>query len=215
MRALIAYLLSIAIFVGGAYASLAWLAEPVVSSRSANSIATTNAPRSQRPKARSTIEQPKPNESLAEVGKFDDQPVGIDLESGQKTVESGVHDEPRETAPNPSPSPAPTGTSHNNSVSGSVLPLRKTVQDSEAIQPENPASAISKRTEVRTGNNVRTVQRKPDLRSTNEDKLNPKTGQRSPQSRLVMMTLRTIEFPDGHREQRLLSLSHSGLVNSD
>jgi hypothetical protein len=37
-----------------------------------------------------------------------------------------------------------------------------------------------------------------------------KIFQQASRSKLVMMTLQTIEFPDGHREQRLLPLRHSG-----
>jgi len=40
-----------------------------------------------------------------------------------------------------------------------------------------------------------------------------KVGKRmmqSAHSRPVMMILRTVEFPDGHREQRLLPMSHLG-----
>jgi hypothetical protein len=37
----------------------------------------------------------------------------------------------------------------------------------------------------------------------------PRPGPEPERSKLVMMTLETIEFPDGHREQRLVPLKHS------
>jgi hypothetical protein len=38
------------------------------------------------------------------------------------------------------------------------------------------------------------------------------TGAPAQRSRLVRMTLRTIEFPDGHRERRLLPIKHAPRV---
>jgi hypothetical protein len=45
----------------------------------------------------------------------------------------------------------------------------------------------------------------PSVKSGKPERQNLRTGR----SKLVMMTLRTIEFPDGHREQHLLPAKHS------
>src|ERR1700742_4668661 len=99
MPALLAYLLSIAIFIGGAYASLVWLTEPVASSKTASTASSTVA-RSHRLKTAGPVEekQPKPDTSFAtNIDKPDDaQGGGAASESARNTTEN----EAAESAPN-------------------------------------------------------------------------------------------------------------------
>ena len=90
MPALLAYLLSIAIFIGGAYASLVWLTEPAASNKTASTASSTVA-RSHRPKTAGPIEekQPKPDTSFAaNIDKPDDAQGGTTSENIQRTVEN-------------------------------------------------------------------------------------------------------------------------------
>ena len=237
MPALLAYLLSIAIFVGGAYAGLVWLTEPVESSKAANSTASSTVARSQRSKIRSPIKekQPKPEAPFeTKADRSDESQGGNASASGSKNAktETGVEHsdnpavrEPQEAVADFSSSPAQSGPSNptqtvtlqNDSGRGSGLAaeqppvsVRKPAATADAVHPMKPRPKIAKKPEVHfesdSAPEVRTAQRKPDQRSSNDDKLKSGIGEQASRSGLVLMTLRTIEFPDGHRERRLVPL---------
>jgi hypothetical protein len=52
----------------------------------------------------------------------------------------------------------------------------------------------------------------PGVKSRRQDRRQDRRYARSSRSRLVMMYLRTIEFPDGHREQQLLPIRRSRVM---
>ena len=269
MPALLAYLLSIAIFVGGAYASLVWLTEPVPSNKTASTASSTVA-RSHRPKTAGPIEekQPKPDTSFAtNIDKPDDAQGGDTSESVQKTVENEASKpasnsntpeatkngaaEPKqatqgssgtvakagtersdapsvgqrpEAVADLSSSPPPSDTTQNNVVQRTGLPVERPPVSvrrpvaADASGSAKPPSRITKKPQVQPERDAksdarsegRTVQRLSDQhldrRPDNQDKPQSRKRQDSSRSGLVLMTLRTIEFPDGHRERRLLPL---------
>jgi len=262
MAALFAYLVSIAIFIGGAYGGMIWLTEPVEHDKVVKSAALPAVARSHRPKMKTAAKdkQPKPNAPVeAKADKPNESQGGTILDDAQKTAEDEARTspspsdnhaieaestdaanakqqpdrpdiaaktetehvnspdaaEPHEAIADLSPSPAPNGTSRSGSVREPALPdehpainVRKSAATSNASQSAKPQEPEA-RTERDSASDARAVQRKLDRRSVSASEAKPKfsrTSERTSRSGLVMMTLRTIEFPDGHRERRLLPL---------
>jgi hypothetical protein len=90
---------------------------------------------------------------------------------------------------------------------------------SEADDQSRPTPAVAKPAPARIAKLDPSEQRADSgLASHAQEKadspnsVKPRKQRQSARSRPVMMILRTIEFPDGHREQRLLPMSHSRTV---
>jgi hypothetical protein len=87
----------------------------------------------------------------------------------------------------------------------------KPVADKSAQLNQNEPpriEAMAKAADISPATDVKPGREKPESEAVNGRKVRKRNLQ-SAHSRPVMMILRTIEFPDGHREQRLLPISHS------
>lgn len=196
MPALLAYLVSIAVFLGGAYAGLTWAVSPAAKDAPIRAAGTP-------------IPQPHPKrtpEMVAAVAAPSVSDPVVEAAAEQKT-EIAAAPAVAETKPNLS-EPAP------ESIDG-PKPAAATTKSAETPKPPE-----------RIGAPVRHVSRKTDAGAlkSNAAMDKPKESAGKPQKirqaehhsehhrKPVMMILRTIEFADGRREQHLLPMSQARMA---
>jgi hypothetical protein len=196
MPALFAYLISITVFLGGAYAGLNWVA-----SRPAEdaSIQAAKVPHPQSHPKRKT-------EVIAAVATPSVSDPVVEAKADEKTKFAAPV--VTETKPNVS-EPAP-----KTSESQKTAESQKSAEAHKSAEARKPAERI--------GAPVQHVSRQNDASASNSNAAmdKPKESTSKPQKirqvehrrKPVMMILRTIEFADGRREQHLLPMSQSRLA---
>lgn len=248
MPALFAYLLSLAVFIGGGYVGLIWLTEP--SAKIVSQPAATTA-QLHRPKEQSTALRPSASDktSIADLGSSPaiepeiprvriipgSDPSSHGTSEGEHKAVSGLYDhgdkdrqKSDETDPlNRDNAPPPNalaktdeigsldGNAYETGYTGNISPKKPL---SKPTQPASARNAALRKDPTTPSDH--TSQARPQKETTlaarhgdRQDGSRRTVKQQSARSNLVMMTLRTIEFPDGHREQRLLPLRRSWAAN--
>ena len=171
MPALLAYLVSLVVFIGTGYGALQWLSapEPVRSV----TVAKKTAPKAPKPGVESDASETQAVTSVPDKATSADTAVALNVQREPvKTAKSGTADDALAyAAPVPESNPSPSGAPTARVVTADI--------DSEAVSKSEPQSRLKR--ELPRERKTRHASRAPQL-----------------------MTLRTIEFADGHRETRLL-----------
>jgi hypothetical protein len=244
MQLLIGYLVALSVFLGGGYAGVQWLLAPddpaaaVADGSRAGSASTSRAINAKKLREARALHR-KVAESLAEdgvrpaaaqnesdvaVADREDRSAKIADRSGARAAADALTDAARPQVPDTTVAANDPKLDARAEVSPVVKPEKiKTVQnESEAQQrPAGKTDSVAARKSVETkagpaaghsevSTNKKQVAHKKEAVVKNKRAERFASSSRKP----VMMILRTIEFPDGHREQRLLPMSQaiSGLA---
>jgi hypothetical protein len=230
MPLLIAYLLALAVFLGGSYVGVQWLVAPSEPSAHAESAANrlVNAKKIRDARA----EHRRLAESLAEEGPKPAAPAPqAKVETPSATADAAAPPDSVKAAEAPGEASKPEMQSAAAVASDSRLDARadvtpageaqvKPIEHAREVHPsaktdskkslaQKPAPA-EKVAAVRTSEPA--VSREAEAPAAKKEaRLKKKPVERiaSSSRKPVMMMLRTIEFPDGHREQRLLPMSEA------
>jgi hypothetical protein len=197
MPALFAYLVVVALLLGGGYGALSWLAapEPV---KMAEKARPKSAPRGAAPVG--TI----PSEANSPVASDIDRAMSGSVASGSN--ESWPSPQPGSNAATPeqraqmlAPEVSEPPQGHQNATAETQTLQTEVKQPAKTVpQDIAPASSNGRQTVVSPATVAKPVKRqhaRQDVRQADG---------RSEKSGLAVMTLRTIEFPDGRRETRLI-----------
>ena len=167
MPALLAYLVSLVVFIGTGYGALQWLSapEPVRSV----TVAKKTAPKAPEQAVESDAAETQAVTSAPDKATSADTAVALNVQREPvKTAKSGTADDALAyAAPVPESNPSPSGAPTARVVTADI--------DPEVASKSEPQTRLKRERKTRHAS-------------------------RAPQ----LMTLRTIEFGDGHRETRLL-----------
>ena len=233
MPLLIGYLVALAVFLGGSYAGVQWLVAPSEPSAHAESAATrlVNAKKIRDARA----QHRKLAESLAEEGAKPaaaphaqvqvETPPQADAATGAPPASVAAAEAP--TAPSKPEAPAAAAVASDSRLNAraeaassadahvkpieharEVQPLPKTETKKPVAQKSAPAEkapAVRPSEPAVRSKDVEAPPAKKEARVKKQRVERVASSSRKP----VMMILRTIEFPDGHREQRLLPMSEA------
>jgi hypothetical protein len=236
MPALFGYLVALTLLLGGGYAGLQWLASPDdagTQQRIGEKPTARNVPKKSEVKselksevksefngARATA-VPGEADGASEIGTT--ASATPDREAPHQSGHEANETEKISKAGDPTP-----GVNNDNAPAGGCMPIGVTAHGadvfpiqcqawierqrgsvpSSAPPPTAAASGAVQAAELAKPSDsgaAMTRPAQPDPPNKRQDKRNA----RSARSRLVMMYLRTIEFPDGHREQQLLPIRRS------
>jgi hypothetical protein len=205
MPALFAYLIAVCLLLGGGYGALNWLAAPEPVKVAAKAQPKPKSPPSYEARAEQIPEASPPANSSEASATVAEPPPAEDNERGHELA-SSANDRPapQQTAPKAA-APVP--------VAQPQIAARKPDQKSRLAHAEVPPDEARQKVEqpvkqaARAGSstNLRTTAAAPDTADP-APKRPPsrQAGNRSEQRGLALMTLRTVEYPDGRRETRLI-----------
>jgi hypothetical protein len=221
MPALFGYLVALVLLLGGGYAGLQWLGSPDVSThqRMGEKPAAKNVPK--KTEQAEKTEQSEFNAAKT-IAKATAVPGEADTHEGNasETVSrpgdpaSGVNDDTAAAARKDDVA-ATRGASPLTSEP-EPRPAKPAAASAEASGDAQHKDDAKQKDDARVKDIAGTPQQseprsaEPGVKSAKQDRRQAKRQERphlrSSRSRLVMMYLRTIEFPDGHREQQLLPI---------
>lgn len=206
MAALIGYLVTLAVFLGGGYAGMQWLTAPVdipaavALHRSIEPVKSTRAMLLARKRHEAAAEREASATPMATtVPPVEDEAASPTVESAVMTVgtESTIVNEPVQPREVP------------RSVTVADTPVDKPTVVSSPVSTlgtANAKTAESKPAEKKVGRAVLTRDEGEATGSRRISVLKRRAATRLASRKPVLMILRTIEFPDGRREQRLLPM---------
>jgi hypothetical protein len=194
MPALFAYLLAVGLLLGGGYGALSWLA----------------APEPVKVVVKAKPKQPPHDEASSEATSF-------------KTSSLAINDRDQVASANDPPSPARSearvaaserGGQPQSSEPASAQQSRVKAEISSAEDQQEvrqPAPAVL----AVSASNAQAAATSPEAAATGarpvkRPRARPASGGHSEKSRLALMTLRTIEFPDGRRVTQLIPYRNGG-----
>jgi hypothetical protein len=195
MPALFAYLLAVGLLLGGGYGALSWLA----------------APEPVKVVVKAKPKQPPHDEASSEATSF-------------KTSSLAINDRDHAVSANDPPSPARSearvaaserGGQPQSSEPASAQQSRVEAEISSAgAQQEVGQRALAVLPAV-SASNAQAAATSPEAAATGarpvkRPRARPASGGHSEKSRLALMTLRTIEFPDGRRVTQLIPYRNGG-----
>lgn len=238
MPALFAYLFSLLIFVGGGYAGLVWLTEPTPEAAHSTGMTMKARVHPGRAKALSStleirdtarIDESDAQKSVA----LSTKPKNVDLSAStasKRQETSGEHGENQASfgkrdplaRENEAAETAPPKNENADLLNGRAL---EAVDNGNAVaksqnrgplgSPTNHASRI-KDAMIQPAYKEKAAGVRKEAKRVIEQKDQLGDHKRIESSRgLVMMTLRTIEFSDGHREERLLPMQRRPWAERD
>ena len=224
MPTLFGYLVALALLLGGGYAGLQWLASP--------DAVSTHQRAGEKPTARNVSKKFEKSEKSefdgaaapAVPGEADDgSKIGTassataDVEaprpSDHEANETETISKPSDATPSANNDSARAGPNDHVATTGGTSNLNSESEIRQAT-PAEAAREGSRDAEQKDDAPIRAIagtpkpgepRSEPGVKPRRPDKRHV----RSSHSRLVMMYLRTIEFPDGHREQQLLPIRRS------
>ena len=189
MPALLAYLIALALLLGGGYGALSWLAAPEPVKITATHSAKLTPPSPSHYEAGSEPSSPQP-----------DAPI--------------IAESTALGAPSPQSSPQSEASSEQSARSAKAEPVQQPIQDqkggSAKAGPEQTAQAPAP---IPSGNSQSVTPAGPLKVSRPGTRPYGKLASSHPRKpALVLMTLRTIEFPDGRRLTQLIPYRGAGHV---
>jgi hypothetical protein len=192
MPALLAYLVSITVFLGGAYAGLNWAVSPAAQEAPIRAAGTP-------------IPQPHPKRKPEIVAAVAAPSVSNAIVEAAEDTKTEIAAPPilAETKPNVI-EPAPESSDSS----------KPAAEPKKAVETRKPAERIAapvkhapRQTEAGTSKSNAAMD-KPKESTSKPEKIRQVEHHRKP----VMMILRTIEFADGRREQHLLPMSQARMA---
>jgi hypothetical protein len=180
MPALFAYLIAVCLLLGGGYGALNWLAAP-------------------DPVKVAAKAKPKPKSPPSYEARAEQIPEAISPASSSEVSSAVAESSAAPTTPDPVAQPAtmaPTPDRQTRSVNAqaSIDEARRKVEQ-PVRQTASAGSPSNLRTTASAPDTIARVQKRAPSRQASN---------RSEKRALVMMTLRTIEYPDGRRATRLI-----------
>lgn len=196
MPALFAYLIAVALLLGGGYGALSWLAAPepvkVVAKATPKPPPAHDADNSEPAAAEARSSKANPADagkpevaSKAEIDNSDK----VKAASADKAVSSD-----QRPSASPSPQPEPPAAASQQEAKASEPAQQDPARHEEAKQSAQGASPGNAQTIALTAPAAKTAKR-PHIRQA---------SRRSERQPLELMTLRTIELPDGRRMTQLI-----------
>jgi hypothetical protein len=196
MPALFAYLVAVGLLLGGGYGALSWLAAP-------------------EPVKVVVKAKPKPprDEASSEATSFETRTRSLAINHRDHAV-SGANDPPsparsearvaasEQGAQPQSSEPASTQQSRVEAEISSVRAKQEVGQPALAVLPAPASNAQAAAISPGAAAKAARPAKRPRAR--------PASGRHSEKSRLALMTLRTIEFPDGRRVTQLIPYRNGG-----
>jgi hypothetical protein len=199
MPALFAYLLAVGLLLGGGYGALSWLA----------------APEPVKVVAKAKPKPPPRDEASSEATSFEPSSLA---HNNSEQAPSGSNDPPSPIRSEASVATSEHGAHSTSSEPSPVQQTRETRADAEIATAEakqevsQPALAVlaaSTDNAQAAATSPRTVAA-TTARPMKRPHARPASGGHSQKSRLALMTLRTIEFPDGRRVTQLIPYRNGG-----
>jgi hypothetical protein len=191
MSALFAYLLAVGLLLGGGYGALSWLA----------------APEPVKVVVKAKPKQPPRDEANSEARSFE-----------TRTSSLALNDRDHAASANDPPSPARSEARVAPSEQGAEPQSSEPSQTQQSLAAYAEVSPAEARQEVRqpslaaspvSANNPQPAA-STATRPVKRPRARPAGGGHSEKSRLALMTLRTIEFPDGRRVTQLIPYRNGG-----
>jgi hypothetical protein len=235
MPTLFGYLVALALLLGGGYAGLQWLAAPDAVSthqRAGEKPAARNLPKKSELKSeKAEFDGGRATAIPGEAGGGSKIGTTVtaatDMEAPHRSDHEGNETEtiskPGDPTPGVDNDSANTGRKDDVATTGGTSNLNSE-PELRSGKPATVSAEGSQDAEHKNDAQVKDIARTPSeprsepgvkpakqdkRQARRQDERQDQRNVRSSRSRLVMMHLRTIEFPDGHREQQLLPIGRS------
>jgi hypothetical protein len=196
MPALFAYLVAVGLLLGGGYGALSWLAAPEPVKVVAK--AKPKPPRDEASSEATTFETRTNSLAINDrdhaVSGANDPPSSARSEARVAASEQGAQPQSSE--------PASAQQSRVEAEISSVRAKQEVGQPALAVLPASASNAQAAATSPGAAATAARPVKRPRAR--------PASGGHSEKSRLALMTLRTIEFPDGRRVTQLIPYRNGG-----
>jgi len=238
MPALFGYLVALVLLLGGGYAGLHWLASPddvSIHRRIGEKQTARNVPKKTEQSEQSefnggrTAAVPGEADAASGIGTTASAPAAM------AAPQQSDHEASETEAVAKSGDPA-SGVNNDNAAAGGCMPIGVTARGADvfpiqcqalierqrgsgpsAVPPQTTAAPAAVQSDIAETPRQSEPRSEPGVKPAKQDKRQAKRQERpqekrnlrSSRSGLVMMVLRTIEFPDGHREQQLLPIGRS------
>jgi hypothetical protein len=201
--ALFAYLIALCLLLGGGYGAMNWLAAPEPVKVAAKATPKQRRPPPYEARAEQIPEASQPASSLsttvAEPASARDDDHAHEVASSSNDAPAPDQAKPDVATPvqgAPMQTAATTPDRQTRSVHAEVSPDEARRKAEQPIrQPTNPVASGNPRTKASAPDTIARAPTRPSSRQASN---------RSEKRPLAVMTLRTIEFPDGRRETRLI-----------
>ena len=192
MPALFAYLVAVGLLLGGGYGALSWLAAP----EPVKVVVKAKPKPPPRDEASSETLLVSPSATDQAASQSNDRPLPVRSEARVAASEQGAQPQSSE--------PASAQQSRVEAEISSVRAKQEVGQPALAVLPAPASNAQAAATSPGAAVKAARPAKRPRAR--------PASGRHSEKSRLALMTLRTIEFPDGRRVTQLIPYRSGGRV---
>jgi hypothetical protein len=206
MPALFAYLIALGLLFGTGYGALNWLAQPEPVKVAAKAKPKSKSPPYQAPSqevAEATPPASKSDDSSPaskpSVNDHDEASLSIDRQTPPQAQPSAAAADKQATPPEAA-APAPAIRSANAEISSEEAKRSAELSIKPAVRADQPRTSQTRTSQT-------DVSSAPEANDRISKRSHPRqTGSHGERRALAVMTLRTIEFPDGRRITQLIPL---------